>query len=67
MSKSADNPYPGARAFRQADQDHFHGRDREADEVIRLWKANRLTVVTGPVGPARAQPVHPRAIAVMGA
>jgi tetratricopeptide (TPR) repeat protein len=43
------NPYPGWRAFREADQDHFCGRDKDRAAVIELWTENRLTVVTGPV------------------
>ena len=58
MSKSADNPYPGSRAFRLADQDHFHGRDAEAAAIIELWKANRLTVVTGPVASGKTSLLH---------
>jgi tetratricopeptide (TPR) repeat protein len=58
MSKSADNPYPGSRAFLLADQDHFHGRDAEAAAIIDLWKANRLTVVTGPVASGKTSLLH---------
>ena len=49
MGKIADNPYPGSRAFRQADHACYHGRDADAALVIDLWMTNRLTVVTGPV------------------
>jgi tetratricopeptide (TPR) repeat protein len=50
MSVIADNPYPGSRAFRQEDQDRFHGRTREGAAIIDLWTANRLTIVTGSPG-----------------
>lgn len=49
MSKSADNPYPGSRAFQQADQACFYGRGADTATAIDLWMTNRLTVVTGPV------------------
>ena len=35
MSKIADNPYPGSRAFTQADQAFFCGRDAEIDAVVK--------------------------------
>jgi tetratricopeptide (TPR) repeat protein len=50
MSMIADNPYPGSRAFRQEDQDRFHGRAREGAAIIDLWTANRLTIVSGAPG-----------------
>lgn len=50
MGKIADNPYPGSRAFRQADHAFYHGRDADAASLIDLWTTNRLTTVTGPVG-----------------
>jgi tetratricopeptide (TPR) repeat protein len=49
MVKIADNPYPGSRAFQQADHACYHGRDADTAAVIDLWTMNRLTVVTGPV------------------
>jgi len=49
MGKIADNPYPGSRAFRQADHAWYCGRDADTALVIDLWMTNRLTVVTGPV------------------
>jgi len=48
MSKIADNPYPGSRAFQQADQARFYGRGADTATAINLWMINRLTVVTGP-------------------
>jgi tetratricopeptide (TPR) repeat protein len=49
MSEIADNPYPGSRAFQQADQARFYGRGADTATAIDLWMTNRLTVVTGPV------------------
>ncbi|HUN30590.1 MAG TPA: tetratricopeptide repeat protein [Trebonia sp.] len=49
MRKIAGNPYPGRRAFKQEDHDHFRGRDVDTAVVVDLWTANRLTIVTGPV------------------
>jgi tetratricopeptide (TPR) repeat protein len=51
MGKIADkdNPYPGSRAFRQADEAFFFGREADTAAIIDLWRTNRLTVVSGPV------------------
>jgi tetratricopeptide (TPR) repeat protein len=49
MGKIGDNPYPGPRAFRQADHALFRGRDEDCDAVVDQWMLNRLTIVTGPV------------------
>jgi tetratricopeptide (TPR) repeat protein len=49
MSKIADNPYPGPRAFRPAEHARFYGRGADTATIIDLWMTNRLTVVTGPV------------------
>lgn len=49
MGKIADNPYPGPRAFHQADHAYYCGRDADTAAVIDLWMTNRLTMVTGPV------------------
>jgi tetratricopeptide (TPR) repeat protein len=49
MSKIADNPYPGSRAFHQADQARFFGRGADTATITDLWMTNRLTIVTGPV------------------
>ena len=50
MRKIADNPYPGSRAFTQADMEFFFGRDADIAVVVDLWVTNRLTVVSGPPG-----------------
>jgi tetratricopeptide (TPR) repeat protein len=48
MSKIGDNPYPGSRAFKQADQAFFFGRRADTATIIDLWMTNRLTIVSGP-------------------
>jgi tetratricopeptide (TPR) repeat protein len=49
MSKIADNPYPGSRAFQQADHARFFGRGADTATIVDLWMTNRLTVISGPV------------------
>jgi tetratricopeptide (TPR) repeat protein len=49
MSEIADCPYPGMRPFRRADRDLFSGRARDAAEIANQWRANRLTIISGPV------------------
>ena len=49
MRKIADNPYPGSRAFTQADESFF-GRDADIAAIVDLWMTNRLTVVSGAAG-----------------
>jgi tetratricopeptide (TPR) repeat protein len=58
MSKSVDNPYPGSRAFQQADHDHFHGRGADVAAIIDLWTARRLTILTGPVASGKTSLLH---------
>jgi WD40 repeat protein len=43
----AENPWPGLAAFREADQEFFHGREREVEEILRLLLRERLTVLFG--------------------
>lgn len=43
----AENPWPGLAAFREADQEFFHGRDAEAEELFRLVLRDRLAVLYG--------------------
>ncbi|MGW4663089.1 nSTAND1 domain-containing NTPase [Streptosporangium sandarakinum] len=43
-------PYIGLRAFRTEESRLFFGRERESRQVARLWKADRLTVLTGGPG-----------------
>jgi tetratricopeptide (TPR) repeat protein len=58
MSKIADNPYPGSRAFTLADQAFFFGRDADTSVVVDLWMTNRLTVVSGPVASGKTSLLH---------
>lgn len=50
MRKIADKPYPGSRAFTQADKEFFFGRDADVAVIVDLWRTNRLTVVSGAPG-----------------
>jgi tetratricopeptide (TPR) repeat protein len=63
MSKIADNPYPGSRAFTRADEAFFFGRDADTAVVTDLWLTNRLTVLAGPVASGKTSllqaGVHP--------
>jgi tetratricopeptide (TPR) repeat protein len=58
MSKIADNPYPGSRAFGQADQALFFGRGSDTATIVDLWMTNRLTVVSGPVAGGKTSLLH---------
>lgn len=58
MSKIADNPYPGSRAFSQADQAHFFGRSSDTATIVNLWMTSRLTVVSGPVASGKTSLLH---------
>jgi tetratricopeptide (TPR) repeat protein len=58
MSTIADNPYPGSRAFKQADQALFFGRDDDTKAIVDLWMTNRLTVVSGPVASGKTSLLH---------
>jgi tetratricopeptide (TPR) repeat protein len=50
VRKIADNPYPGPRAFTQADKEFFFGRDADIAVIVDLWMTNRLTIVSGAAG-----------------
>jgi hypothetical protein len=50
VRRIADNPYPGSRAFTQADKEFFFGRDADIAVIVDLWMTNRLTVVSGTAG-----------------
>jgi tetratricopeptide (TPR) repeat protein len=51
VRKIADNnPYPGSRAFTQADREFFFGRDADVAVIVDLWMTNRLTIVSGAAG-----------------
>lgn len=44
------HPWPGLASFSEHDQGFFHGRDREADDLARLVRRERLTVLFGRSG-----------------
>ena len=58
MNKIAGNPYPGSRAFNQADQTVFFGRDDDTRTIVDRWMTNRLTVVSGPVASGKTSLLH---------
>ncbi len=58
MRMIADNPYPGSRAFTQADKDFFFGRDADIAIIVDHWMASRLTVVSGPPGCGKTSLLH---------
>ncbi len=44
---SDENPWPGLLAFREVDDQYFHGRDFETDLLFRKVERERLTVLFG--------------------
>jgi tetratricopeptide (TPR) repeat protein len=50
VRKIADNPFPGSRAFTQADKEFFFGRDADTAVLVDLWMTNRLTILSGAAG-----------------
>lgn len=49
-SLSADEPWPGLAAFAEADQAFFFGREADIDELYRLIRRHRLTILFGRSG-----------------
>ncbi len=47
---SRDNPWPGLDPFDEADQEFFHGRSAESEELLRLVRREPLTVLFGRSG-----------------
>lgn len=45
-----EHPWPGLTAFGEADRAYFRGRTREADELARLVRRERLTLLFGRSG-----------------
>jgi tetratricopeptide (TPR) repeat protein len=43
-------PYPGPRPFLRTDSEQFFGRKNEAAALAEMWRANRLTIASGPTG-----------------
>jgi tetratricopeptide (TPR) repeat protein len=58
VRKITDNPYPGSRAFVQADKEFFFGRDADIAMIVDLWMTNRLTIVSGPAGCGKTSLLH---------
>lgn len=50
LELTRDNPYPGLYAFREEDEAYFHGRAREAEDLLRLVEQRTLTVLYGVSG-----------------
>ncbi|MBL8329938.1 MAG: WD40 repeat domain-containing protein [Rubrivivax sp.] len=46
----AQNPWPGLASFTEADRAFFRGREAEADELARMVRRERLTVLLGRSG-----------------
>lgn len=65
MRKITDTPYPGSRAFQQAEHDRFGGRVAAATTLADLWSANRLTVITGPVASGKTSLIRAGAYPLM--
>ncbi len=42
-----DNPWPGLLSFREADEKYFEGRRTETEDLVRLVRRERLTVLFG--------------------
>jgi len=49
-SVNAENPWPGLLSFTEADKRWFRGREAETEELSRVVKAERLTVVSAVSG-----------------
>jgi hypothetical protein len=47
---SADNPFPGLRAFEEADEKYFRGRRAESEDLVRRIKRAGLTTCYGVSG-----------------
>jgi chromosomal replication initiation ATPase DnaA len=66
-TKTAGDPYPGARPFLQADHDRFFGRAADAAVVAEWWETNRLTYLTGPAGRGKTSLLQAGVLALLGA
>jgi hypothetical protein len=47
---NAEHPFPGLRAFDEADADWFSGRSAEINQLLKLLRRTRFMVVVGPSG-----------------
>jgi hypothetical protein len=50
LNLDAQNPWPGLAAYDEVSRDFFHGRDREATELLRLIRLAPLTALYGKSG-----------------
>ena len=48
MTIGVGRPFPGTRPFLRADGERFFGRVAEAAELTEIWRANHLTIASGP-------------------
>jgi WD40 repeat protein len=54
----AANPWPGLASFAESDRPFFRGRENEADELARLVRRERLTVLFGRSGLGKSSLLH---------
>jgi|GEM_PF-4851708 len=55
---SANNPYPGLRAFGFADRELFFGREKQSEELLRRLRRNRFLAVVGTSGSGKSSLVR---------
>jgi hypothetical protein len=58
LGLDAQNPWPGLATFGEGDQDYFRGRRRESEELTRLVRRERLTVLFGRSGLGKSSLLH---------
>ncbi|MFB4318155.1 tetratricopeptide repeat protein [Actinomadura sp. 21ATH] len=58
--------FAGDRPFGSGDDHLFHGRRRESEDVVRLWRDNRLTVLYGGAGAGKTSLVCAGAMPLLG-
>ena len=58
MTHTVERPYPGTRPFWQTDRDRFFGRAADVAALAERWRANRLTIVVGPVACGKTSLLH---------
>jgi hypothetical protein len=58
LGLDAQHPWPGLATFGESDQDYFRGRRRESQELARLVRRERLTVLFGRSGLGKSSLLH---------
>jgi hypothetical protein len=58
LGLDAQHPWPGLATFGESDQDYFCGRRRESQELARLVRRERLTVLFGRSGLGKSSLLH---------